>query len=214
MQTPFAVEEFLEIFRMYNLGVYPMQWVLLGLAVVVIGLQLARGGARSRLTALILSFLWAWMAVAYHLKYFMIINPAAKVFAALFLIQAALLLWKGVARGELRFGYPGGARFYTGILLILYALVVYPLLGGLFGREFPASPTFGLPCPTTIFTIGVFHLLLAPFPRLVLIVPVIWSAIGSTAAFRFGVYEDLGLLAAGVAAAVLLVVPQRRSRGM
>ncbi len=211
MQTPFTVQEFFDVLKMYNLDVYPMQWVLLGLAIVTLGLQLVRGESRHRLSSLILAFFWGWMAVAYHIKYFMMINPAAKLFAALFVIEAVLLLWMGVIRGRMRFGYPGGPRFYTGMILILYALVVYPLLGGSFGHEFPASPTFGLPCPTTIFTVGVFFLLLTPFPRMVLIVPLLWSAIGSTAAFRFGVREDLGLLAAGLALIALLFVPQRRS---
>lgn len=210
MQTPFTVMDFFEILREYNLGVYPMHWVLLGLAVVVVGLQLTRGGARHRLSVLILGFFWVWMALVFHLKYFTIINPAAKLFAALFIVQAVLLVWKGVVRKELRFGYPGGPRFYAGMILILYALAAYPLLGRFFGHQFPASPTFGLPCPTTIFTVGIFYLLLVPFPRLVLIVPIIWSAIGSAAVFQYAVYEDLGLLAAGVAAIVLLFVPQKR----
>ena len=209
MNVPFTTEEFFEILKTYNIGVYPMQWVLLGLALVALGLQLARNGWKDRSISLILAFFWAWMAIAYHLKYFVYINPAARIFGALFLIEAALLLWKGVTGGKLRFGYPGGARFYTSMILILYALVVYPFLGRLFGHEFPASPTFGLPCPTTIFTVGILFLLRKPFPRLVLIVPIIWSAIGSMAAFRFGVYEDLGLLAAGIAAVVLLLVPQK-----
>ncbi len=210
MNVPFTAEQFFDILRIYNVGVYPMQWVLLGLAIVAFGLQLMRSEVRHRMISSILAFYWVWMAVAYHLKYFVYINPAAKVFGALFLIEAVLLIWKGVIAGRLRFGYPGGARFYAGIILILYALAVYPLLGKLFGHEFPSSPTFGLPCPTTIFTIGIFCLTVESLSRLVLIVPIIWSAIGSIAAFRFGVFEDLGLLAAGIIAVLLLCVPLKR----
>ncbi|WP_414541485.1 DUF6064 family protein [Nostoc sp. CCY0012] len=30
---------------------------------------------------------------------------------------------------------------------------MYPLIGYALGRIFPTSPTFGVPCPTTIFTV-------------------------------------------------------------
>jgi hypothetical protein len=69
-------------------------------------------------------------------------------------------------------------------------------------------PTFGLPCPTTIFTIGTLCLLRTPFPRHVLGAPFLWAAIGSQAAFLLGVYQDLGLLAAGLIGAGLLLKPQ------
>ena len=39
------------------------------------------------------------------------------------------------------------------------ALVAYPVLSAMLGREFPEMPTFGLPCPTTIFTLGLLAFL-------------------------------------------------------
>jgi len=38
----------------------------------------------------LLAAFWAWMAVAYHFAYFTRINPAAWLFGALFLVEAAL----------------------------------------------------------------------------------------------------------------------------
>ena len=62
-------------------------------------------------------------------------------------------------------------------------------------------PTFGLPCPTTIFTAGVLMLATPRAPGLS-IVPVIWSAIGGSAAFLLGVPADIGLPIAGIALAI------------
>lgn len=70
---------------------------------------------------------------------------------------------------------------------LLDAMVVYPLLGALFGHAYMESPTFGLPCPTTIFTFGLLMFLVEPFPRLIFAVPILWAAVGSLAAFRLGV---------------------------
>jgi len=48
-----------------------------------------------------------------------------------------------------------------------------------------------------------------PVPRLVFLVPVLWAAVGSVAAFSLGVVEDFGLLAAGIVAlAALLATPR------
>jgi hypothetical protein len=48
-----------------------------------------------------------------------------------------------------------------------------------------------LPCPTTIFTIGVLCFLATPHPRYVLLTPILWSVVGTQAAFLFGVHQDL-----------------------
>lgn len=89
--------------------------------------------------------------------------------------------------------------------LILFSLLVYPALGWVLGHRYPASPSFGLPCPTTIFTIGLLMFAKAPVPWSVYVVPLLWAAVGSTAAVTLGVYQDLGLLVAGASALLLLV---------
>jgi hypothetical protein len=101
-------------------------------------------------------------------------------------------------------------RGWTGATLVLYALLVYPLLGTLLGHRFRAVPTFGLPCPTTIFTIGILLFAAAPVPRSVFIVPVLWAAVASAAAFQFGALQDLGLLPAGFAGVAAAFFPPRQ----
>jgi hypothetical protein len=127
------------------------------------------------------------------------VNAAAPVFAAMFLAAAALLAWAGVVRGQLVFDGDSRARRIAGHALIAYALVGYPIVSLLVGRQYPDVPTFGVPCPTTIFTIGMLAFLSRPFPRYVLVVPIAWALIGGQAAFLLGVPEDLGLLLAGLA---------------
>jgi hypothetical protein len=78
-----------------------------------------------------------------------------------------------------------------------YYLLVYPLLNHVSGHRYPSTPTFGLPCPTTIFTLGIFHWSKRPVPWACAAIPMIWVAIGSSAAFLLDVLPDLGLLVAG-----------------
>jgi hypothetical protein len=200
---PFTTSQFFGIFRDYNEAAWPFQLVLTALGLVTIGLIFVRRPSTGRLISTILAGFWAWMAIAYHFLFFSRINPAAWAFGALFLVEATLFLWLGVIRGKLRVGVLVDARSWAGALLILYAMVGYPLLGALFGHAYMESPTFGLPCPTTIFTFGLLLFLIEPFPRLILGVPILWAGVGSLAAFRLGVPQDLGLFVAAVLSVTL-----------
>lgn len=199
MSLPFTRMEFFEVFVRYNEGVWPAQIVLYALAVAALGLVFARRGQSGRLIAAILALLWLWMGAVYHLAYFRPINPAAGLFGGVFLLGAAAFAWEGVVRGRLRFDPCIRAQSGIALALLAYGLVVYPLLARLLGHGYPAMPTFGLPCPTTIFTLGMLALLRPPYPGYVLAVPVLWTLVGVQGALLLGVYEDFGLIFAGAA---------------
>ena len=146
----------------------------------------------------LLAFFWLWMGVVYHLIYFTTINKAAYLFGAVFIFQAMLFLAFGVFQSKLSFAFRSDGYGITGIILIVFALIIYPVLGYSFGHGYPYSPTFGLPCPTTIFTFGLLLLCEKRCPLGILVIPFVWSIIGFTAAFNFGIVEDTGLLVSGV----------------
>jgi hypothetical protein len=209
VMLPFTVTQFFNVFDRYNLSVWPMQVVLIALAVAALVMVYVRGRATSAIVSAILAFLWTWMAVAYHFAQFSTINSAAYVFGILFLLQAVVFLWAGTFGSRLSFWQPSFGSHLAGWILIVYALVFYPILNGATGHAYWRSPTFGVPCPTTIFTFGVLWLARRPFPRYVLAVPIIWSVIGGSAAFILRVPQDLGLVAAGVAGVVQLFLMKR-----
>jgi hypothetical protein len=213
MALPFTSEEFFSLFVAYNEAVWPGHLLLYALALAALAL-VGRGEARRRDAAVsgILAFFWVWMAVAYHWLHFTRINPAAYAFGALFLAQGALLVWDGLVRDRLAFRSPRGWRGWVGGLLAAYALAVYPLLAALAGRPARELPVVGVPCPTTILTLGLLFWARRPLPRYLLAIPLAWAAVGSTVAFALGVLQDLGLLAAGLLA-LLLLGHQRSSAG-
>ena len=92
--------------------------------------------------------------------------------------------------------------------MLLYGLVIYPVLGYFLGHRYPASPTFGAPCPTTIFTFGLLLWATSRVNWFYYMLPLIWSLIGFTAALNLGVREDIGLLVAGIAGTLLLAMRQ------
>jgi len=151
---PFTAEQFLEVFDKYNQFVFPMQMVLLLAALyTLIPVAIQSKNAR-RIISGVLAFLWLWAGIFYHLTFFTRINPAAYIFGALFVLQGAFFFYYGVIEKRLNFRIQNNLFGILGIVFIVYALGIYPVIGALLGHSFPFSPTFGAPCPTVIYTFG------------------------------------------------------------
>lgn len=201
---PFSREAFFAIFASYNAAVWPAQVVLYGLAVALVVLALRDRPGAHRAVALGLGLLWVWTGVVYHWLHFTVINRLAWSFGALFVIQGALLLGHGIGGRRLRIGRPRGVAGWIGGLLVTYALVVYPLLGLAAGHPAREVPVLGVPCPTTIFTIGLLFWATRPVPRHLLVIPIAWAFLGISAVLLLGVPQDLGLLVSGLLGLMLL----------
>jgi hypothetical protein len=214
MTLPFTVQQFYGVFREYNTAVWPAQWLLVAMALAAVAAVLRPRPWSSIAVSAILSLLWTWIALAYHLAFFTRISPPAYAFAALSMVAAAAFVWQGVVRRRLAFRWAPGLKAMVGVVLIVFALVVYPVWSAYAGHPYPATPTFGLPCPTTIFTIGVLCFATPPSPRSPLIVPLLWCLVGAQAAFLLGVQPDLGLIAAAVVGIGLLATAGQRYRAL
>jgi Family of unknown function (DUF6064) len=182
-----------------------MQFVLILVAIIVIFMAVSRKPFRNKIISGLLGLLWLWTGIVYHLIFFTAISSPAYLFGTLFIFQGLLFLYEGVARNRLSFY--ASWKFYgiLGAIFIVYALVIYPIIGYALGRIFPTSPTFGVPCPTTIFTFGLLLWTDKKIPLNLLIVPVLWSIVGTSAALSFGVKEDFGLLVAATMGAAAIV---------
>src|SRR5512133_1186887 len=204
MRVPFTLDQFLDVFGRYNEAVWPLQLLLLAMAAVAIAAAVRGGRSGSRVASAILAILWIWMGVVYHAVFFRPINPAALLFAAAFVAEGVLIAWLGVAHSTLKFKPHRGAGTTIGFVLILYALLIYPAIGYAIGHAYPLSPTFGVPCPTTIFTFGMLLLCASPRSRTVLVIPAAWAVLGAFAATRLGMWEDIGLVVAAVIAVAVV----------
>ena len=194
MKPPFTLQQFLEVFTSYNEGVFPMQVLFYLMGAIAIYLALKPNAHSDKIISSIMAFFWLWMGVVYHLIYFTDINKLAYLFGAFFIIQGVLFVVLGIFQNKLSFQFRADKFGITGMILMVFALIIYPILGYFLGHIYPSSPTFGLPCPTTIFTFGLLLLNQKKCPICILIIPFIWSIIGFMAAFQFGIFEDMGLI--------------------
>ena len=214
MQLPFSVEQFFRTIQAYNTAVWPAQVALLILALAALVLVHVRKSWSGAAISVILAVLWAWMALAYHLAFFTTINPAAYGFSAITLIGALTFLWQGLVRRRLDFKLTPGTRSVVGGILVAFALAVYPAWSVHAGHGYPSLPTFGLPCPTTIFTVGLLSFLTTPYPRSPLLVPILWCLVGAQAVFFLDVPADSGLIVSGIVGFALFLLPNGRAMEM
>ena len=203
MNLPFTPDQFFGVFAAYNRAFWLVAVaVWIGSAATAAFVWREPVG-RSRVLTHFLGILWMWNAVAYHAFLFTRINPAAWLFAGLFAVQAVLFFRTGTGR-RLEYFSPTAPLRWFGIGLACYALA-YPILNLALGHEYPASPTFGVPCPTAIFTIGMLLTARGELPLTLSVIPAIWGLVGGSAAVVLDVPADYVLLGAGVLLAVLLI---------
>jgi Family of unknown function (DUF6064) len=195
MQLPFTEQQFLDVFGAYNAAAWPVA-VALWLATVWYSARFVRGHAGSVTLSALGAAHWAWSGLVYHAGFFTRINPAAWLFAALFLLQAVAFVWLGIVSRRLVFEWRRAPRHAAAIVLIAYSLA-YPFLVLLSGHEAPRAPLFAVPCPTALFTAGLLLTASRP-PILVLAAPTLWALVGGTAALSLGMLPDLMLFPAAV----------------
>ena len=210
MQIPFSLGDFLNVFKEYNEAVFPLQIIFNFIAFFSVYLIFIRYKYVNKVVNSMLSFFWLWIGIVYHIIFFSTINTAAYFFGILFIIQGVLFVIWGVLKNSLSYEYKNTSFNIIGIIFLLYALIFYPVIGYQLGHVYPYSPTFGLPCPTTIFTFGILLFANKRVPVFLLIIPLIWSVIGFSAAINLSMYEDTGLIIAGVTAVALLLINNRK----
>lgn len=210
MNVPFTVQQFLQVFKDYNLAVWPMQIVFYMLSIAIVYLAMRQSKKLDAIINVILAFLWIWMGSIYHFGFFSSINKAAWFFGSFCISQGFIFLYYGVLKSKLTFAYNSDVFGISGLIVIAYALIGYPVIGYFAGHAYPYAPTFGLPCPTTIFTLGMLLLASCRVPVWVMVIPLLWSVVGTSAAFNFGIKEDAGLLISGILAATLIGYRNRK----
>lgn len=208
---PFTVEQFLAVFVDYNKAIWPAQVLAYFLGVLAFILVFRSSKWSDRTIAGILAVMWAWTGLAYHLTFFTVINKMAYGFGVLFVIQAAAFAYAGAHQGRINFGFNPDPGAWIGIAFVFYAAILYPLLGLAMGHSSLELPMFCVtPCPVTIFTFGMLLLTRQPVPRLLLVIPIIWSLVGGSAAILLRVPQDWLLLVSGAVAVTLLIRRDRR----
>lgn len=206
MHLPFTTAQFVAVFARYNAAIGPVPLVAYALAVASVYFAFVPRRWSDRFVGLALAGLWAFTGIGYHLLSFSAINPAARLFGALFVVQAILLAIAAL-RDRLHFRFSAREfRSRMGLVMVAFSAIVYPLVGMMQGHGYPNGPAFGVtPCPLVVFTFGMLMLTDRSLPKYLVAIPLAWALVGSTAAIALGIREDTGLLVTGTLATVALL---------
>jgi hypothetical protein len=210
MKFPFTTEQFIHVFNLYNSSIWPIQIIFYLLAAVVIYFTFKPNSYSGIITGTILGFFWVWMGAVYHMMFFSVINKAAIVFGIFFIIQGIVIFYAALQKKMMPV-FKLDLQTVLGLGVIIYGIIIYPILSSILGHGYPNGPTFGVPCPTTIFTFGIL-LLTINFPKHLLVIPALWAFVALNAALSLGIYEDFGLIAACVLTIGVTFVGNRDKR--
>ena len=210
----FSPRTYYRMLELYNEAVWPSQFLAVGLGFGILGLLWRPATLQGRVIPAILAALWAWASWAFLWQRYATINWAATYVVPLFVLEALLLAWIGVARQRLSFRAPRDAAGLLGIALFILSLTFYPMLAPLAGRPWRQAEVFGFaPDPTAIATLGLL-LLTEGRPRWeLLVIPMLWCSISGATLWAMGSAEALVPSLAALLVLVASTVIMFRQRG-
>ena len=210
-----SVEQFFELIKSYNNTFWPLIFITYFLGLMIIYLSRNKSENSDKIISGILAFLWIWSGLvfwigtfgSYTFTMFDISIPGMWIMLGIgFIVQGCIFIFFGIMKSSLSFKIEKNNYFYLGIILIIYAMVLYPIIGFLTGRPYPVYPTFGIaPCPITIFTFGILFWTNKKVNVIIIIFPLIYSLCGIIPLVMYGVIADLGLIIFGIIGSSLIV---------
>lgn len=203
METPFTTEQFLKVFKEYNLAVFPFQLIILLIGLFALYAIWSTRPVFRKVIGAFLAFIWLWAGIVYHISFFAALNSPAYLFGTVFIIQGLLLFNETFRSGGFHFHYQNSAKEVFGLFLVVFGLLIYPLISWLMKGSPTLIISVGLPCPTVITTFGFFALVSGKVRWYLYIIPILWSLVGISAALNFGIYQDFMMLAGGIAVILL-----------
>lgn len=200
----FSIEEFLLVLGSYNLAIWPLQIIAYVLIVLVLFFSLYPQKYSSKIVMAVLSFFWFFTGIVFCFLCWAPNHIFGYIFGICCIAQGLLFLYS-IIRSDITINSLNKTNKLIGILFILYAVIGYQIFGYYLGHIYPELFAVGLvPCPTTIFTFGVFIIVSTKIPIKYFVIPFVISLGGFLAAYN-GIYEDIFLLIIGILGTILII---------
>ena len=206
----FAPRTYWRLFELMNEALWPAQVLAVLSGAAMIALARIGGAGSARAAAILLALAWASVTWFFFLERYATINWAAEYMAWGFAAQAALLLLAAAPRGFLAFASPPSARVRIGRAMIYIAVLLYPALAAIVGRDWRQAEAFGLsPDATTLAALGFALLLPGRARALLLPLPMLWCVVGGATLYTMKAPEWPLLPGAALIAIATIAIPKR-----
>lgn len=207
----FAPRTYWRLFELMNEALWPAQVLGVLLGAALIALARIGGPGPARAAAILLAIAWISVTWFFFLERYAPINWAAEYMAWGFAAQAVLLVAAAAPRGFLAFALPPSARVRIGRAMIYAAVLLYPALAGIVGREWRQAEIFGFsPDATALAALGVALLMPGRARALLMPLPVIWCLVGGATLYTMKAPEWPLLPIAALMAMVASLKSRRR----
>ena len=199
-------EQFFQQMMEYNNAIWPLQIITYVLAVFFIINSIKKWKISNEINTVIISLLWIWNGAITLILVFSEFQKQYYFWGCLWILQGILFLIFGIFKDKFNYKLQKNWYSYIGILFMLYALVIYPLLGFLKGHGFPNGPIFGVaPCPVVVFTFGALLLVNKKMNISVLFFPLLWAIMSLYPIIAMGIIEDVGEIIAAIIGFILII---------
>tara|TARA_B100000519_G_scaffold134001_1_gene115758 strand:+ start:461 stop:1177 length:717 start_codon:yes stop_codon:yes gene_type:complete len=148
--------------------------------VIAAGLALRHGFRGNRVILVLLALVWAWCGYGFLWQYYRPINWAIPYLLPGFALQVVLFAIFAARPLPLRFGWRGDFSSYVGLTLVAFALIAFPFIGLIEGRDLLQAELFGSAAdPTALGTLGFVLLSRGTWRWALLPVPLLWCVISA-----------------------------------
>jgi hypothetical protein len=210
-----SVEQFFELIRIYNNTYWPLIGITYLLGIIILYYSYSKTESSDKIISGILAFLWIWAGLVFWIGTFgsypfsifdFTLTGIWIMLGILFIIQGCFFIYFGIVKPSLSFSFEMKSHVYLGFLFILYAMLIYPLIGFFTEHPYPGYPIFGIaPCPVVIFTFGLFFWTNKEVKPIILLIPFVYSLSGILPLLIYGVLADLGLIIIGVIGFIVII---------
>ena len=191
---PYTAEVLFALHARYLGELWPAAVALCALTLAVLCIAWRGRPGGGRLAGGLLALGWLWVGAVFHLHYFAAVNFAAPLYAGLFILQGLLLVWYGPVRGRLAMRRGTDGPGWIGTIVVLLAILGYPLLDVVSGYPIEWPRLVGLAAgPTALYTLGLLLHTTGRTPLPLLAVPTTWSLVAGFSGWVLGLPADLGL---------------------
>jgi hypothetical protein len=189
----------------YNEATLPIQAVMIIIAAFLTYRVFAKPGAKTDVwMKAFLSFAFAWNGVVFFL--FFARNPISTFTGVPLFIVVAALFAVDILTKKTQFRLPDAK--WRKVLTVLWILLafLYPLIGWTLGHAYPKTCTPMMPCPLTVFALGLVAAAAPKVDKKVFAFLLPWALLGLPKCLgALDCYEDCILFAAGVYGLIVLI---------
>jgi Family of unknown function (DUF6064) len=202
----FSPRVYWRMFELHNASLWPWHILTLAFGLTALIVALRRSRQHDRWIALIVAVAWAFVGWWFLWNRYATINWAIAYLVPVFALQAALLLVAGMLfdgfvadRGRI-----GG---WIGLLLVLIALLGYPLLAPLGGRAWSSAEVFGIaPDPTAVATLGFLLAASGRLQPVLFPIPLMWCLFSGLTLWMMSDSQAWALVLAAVVTLTILAL--------